>query len=87
MTTAWRQGKNKARLRADMEAALAPRPVIKHCYEIMSTELNRTLMEVASGLGYVHVSCRSMSRLWCAVSHTKPRLRKTVHEPVPARQS
>ena len=55
VTTAWRKSHDKAQLRAGIEAALTPRPVIKHCYEIMPPELNRALMEVASEKGYRHV--------------------------------
>ncbi|MBY6006631.1 hypothetical protein KUV62_22090 [Salipiger bermudensis] len=55
VTAAWREGRNRRRLRADIAAALEKRPVIKHCYEIMPPELNRTLMEVATELGYRHI--------------------------------
>lgn len=55
VTRHWRAQQDAARLRADIEAALAPRPVIKHCYEIMPPALNRTLMEVSTERGYRHV--------------------------------
>lgn len=55
VTTRWREGRDPARLRSDIETSLAHRPVLKHCHELMPPELNRTLMEVANDLGYRHI--------------------------------
>ncbi|MFZ7094107.1 hypothetical protein [Primorskyibacter sp. 2E233] len=44
-----------ARLRDEMAGVLAPRPVIKHCHELLPPVLNETLMEVSSELGYRHI--------------------------------
>lgn len=42
-------------LRSDLMDCLAPRPVIKHCYELTSEAFNRVFLEVTSQLGYRHI--------------------------------
>lgn len=43
------------RLRAQLHGCLEKRPLVKHCYEIMSPEFNAALLEVATALGYRHI--------------------------------
>jgi len=43
------------RMRADMHDCLAKRPLIKHCYEIVSEPLNAMFLEVSTALGYRHI--------------------------------
>lgn len=42
-------------LRSDLMDCLAPRPVIKHCYELTSEAFNRVFLEVTTQLGYRHI--------------------------------
>lgn len=42
-------------LRAALHEGLAHRPVIKHCYELMSHGFNKALMQVTTELGYRHI--------------------------------
>lgn len=42
-------------LRADLAEELGHRPVIKHCYELMSHAFNKGLMEVTTAMGYRHI--------------------------------
>ena len=44
-----------ARLRADMETALAERPNIKHCYDLLPMALHAALLEVTQKLDYAHM--------------------------------
>ncbi|WP_425102313.1 hypothetical protein [Tropicibacter sp. S64] len=46
---------DQEKLRSELEEALAARPVIKHCHELMPHVLNATLMEVSIALGYRHI--------------------------------
>lgn len=55
ITTEWIEKQDMVALRRNIAEALAERPVIKHCYEILPAELNRVLMEVSTELGYRHV--------------------------------
>lgn len=55
VTTNWQQAKDTHRLRADIEAVLEPRPVIKHCYELLPPAVNQSLMQVASAKDYRHI--------------------------------
>lgn len=55
VTRGWHNHHDKARLRAAIIEVLTPRPVIKHCYEILAPQVNRTLMEASTKLGYRHV--------------------------------
>lgn len=46
---------SKRKLRAALLECLAPRPVIKHCYELINPVFNATLMQVTTELGYRHI--------------------------------
>lgn len=46
---------NEIRLTADMGKVLEPRPVIKHCHELVPAPLNRALMQAAVARGYRHI--------------------------------
>jgi LPS sulfotransferase NodH len=52
---AWRDHRDEAQLRAHFEQVLAPRPVIKHCYELLPDAFNAMLMQVTRDLGYAHI--------------------------------
>lgn len=51
----WHDHQDKDQLRADLERVLAPRPVIKHCYELLPDAFNTMLMQVTRDLGYAHI--------------------------------
>jgi hypothetical protein len=55
VTKHWHAHKDVAALNENMAQVLAPRPVIKHCYELVAPEVNRALIEVSSALGYRHI--------------------------------
>lgn len=55
VTSDWLERGDPAHLRAGIAEALAERPVIKHCYEIMPPEVNAALMEVSTEKGYRHI--------------------------------
>ena len=55
VSDAFRQSSDEEQLRAALQYCLAKRPVIKHCYELMSPRFNAILMEVSTGLGYRHI--------------------------------
>ncbi|WGW06050.1 hypothetical protein [Tropicibacter oceani] len=43
------------RMRQAMQAVLEPRPVIKHCHELLPPVLNIALLEISTALGYRHI--------------------------------
>jgi len=47
--------RDEDRLRAEIREALADRPVLKHCFDILPVPLHRVLFEVTCDLGYRHV--------------------------------
>lgn len=51
----WRDGNSVSRLKTDVDQVLQARPLLKHCYELVPDELNQTLMEATSDLGYCHI--------------------------------
>ncbi len=51
----WKADPDPERLKAHMAEVLAPRPVIKHCHELLPHALNRALARVSTRMGYVHV--------------------------------
>lgn len=55
ITNTWFAERDDARLERDIRQALAKRPVIKHCYELRTLELNDRLMKVSTDLGYRHI--------------------------------
>ena len=55
VSKAWRENNDHDRLISNIEAALAPRPLIKHCYELVAPEVNKALMEISTRMGYRHV--------------------------------
>ena len=46
---------DEAQLRAALHDCLENRPVIKHCYELMSHAFNAAFMDVTTTLGYRHI--------------------------------
>lgn len=58
VTQAWRDTKDEDELRLNLMAALADRPLIKHCCELVPNEVNACLMQVTTELGYRHVILR-----------------------------
>lgn len=42
-------------LRQTLRKALKRRPLIKHCYELTSTDFNRTFLRITTELGYRHI--------------------------------
>ena len=55
ISEAFAQTLDVVQLRADLQSCLAKRPVIKHCYELMSYAFNEVLFEVSTALGYRHI--------------------------------
>lgn len=55
ISAAFAQTADAAQLRLDLRECLAKRPVIKHCYELMSHAFNEVLLEVTAELGYRHI--------------------------------
>ena len=55
ITRDWTTHKDPARLMRDMDAALAERPLIKHCYELVPREVSLALIKSASARGYRHI--------------------------------
>lgn len=51
----WNAHRDPDQLRADIRDVLQPRPVIKHCHELLPAPLNAALMAVSSELGYRHI--------------------------------
>lgn len=49
------QSGDVGQLRGDLRKALAGRPVIKHCYELMSPAFDAVFLEVTTALGYRHI--------------------------------
>lgn len=47
--------RDEDRLHAEIREALAGRPVLKHCFDILPVPLNRVLFEVTCALGYRHI--------------------------------
>jgi hypothetical protein len=52
ITTRFRKTKDTAELRKEIQAALATRPNIKHCIEIIPSEITRILIETCQSLEY-----------------------------------
>jgi hypothetical protein len=55
LTNTWLVDRDGAMLQRGMAEALANRPLIKHCYELPTPEVNDCLMHVATDLGYRHI--------------------------------
>lgn len=51
----WRQSSDAKQLAADFDEVLAPRPLIKHCYEIFAQPFNAALLAATERAGYRHV--------------------------------
>jgi LPS sulfotransferase NodH len=51
----WQDHQDPDQLRAGFERVLAPRPVIKHCHELMPLAFNAMLMQVTRAMGYAHL--------------------------------
>lgn len=49
------EDKDAARLAEGLEVALAPRPNIKHCFEVCPARFNAVLLNTATRLGYRHI--------------------------------
>ena len=47
--------RDEDRLREEIREALAARPVLKHCFDILPVPLHRVLFEVTCDLGYRHI--------------------------------
>jgi hypothetical protein len=55
VTRAFADSGDRAALRAGVARALADRPVIKHCFDILPKPLHAALLDVAGDLGYAHL--------------------------------
>lgn len=55
ISKSWRLDQDQNQLTQQLQEALAKRPLIKHCFELVAPEVNQTLADVATELGYRHV--------------------------------
>lgn len=55
ITRDWTTHKDTAGLMAGLDRALADRPLIKHCYELVPETVNLALIKAASARGYRHI--------------------------------
>lgn len=55
ITTAFAADGDIDALKSKLEQALADKPVIKHCYELLPPEQNAALMQVSTASGYKHI--------------------------------